>query len=126
MKRNIVVALTGASGASYAVRLIETLLAAECDVHLVISDAGKIVLEQELGLHVDFDDFRPEALNLDIAPTLRDPKLRALRGDAPSGLLCPFTVRTIGLPRWPAVRFLPTAWSSARAPATRSAQSPMD
>ena len=40
MKRNIVVAITGASGAPYAIRLLEVLLAAGCDVHLTIS-AGR-------------------------------------------------------------------------------------
>ena len=34
MKRNIVVAITGASGVTYSVRLLEVLLAAGCDVHL--------------------------------------------------------------------------------------------
>ena len=31
MKRNIVVAITGASGVTYAMRLLEVLLAAGCD-----------------------------------------------------------------------------------------------
>jgi 4-hydroxy-3-polyprenylbenzoate decarboxylase len=45
----IVLAMTGASGAPYAVRLLETLLHAGRDVHLVISDAAKIVLTEEMG-----------------------------------------------------------------------------
>ena len=41
MKRNIVVAITGASGVTYSLRLLEVLLAAGCDVHLMISAAGQ-------------------------------------------------------------------------------------
>ena len=42
----------------YAVRLLEVLLAAGCDVYLSISPAGQAVLKEELGLTVDLDDFR--------------------------------------------------------------------
>lgn len=45
-----VLAITGASGAVYAVRLLDVLLAAGCRVHLVISPAGEAVLRTELGL----------------------------------------------------------------------------
>jgi 4-hydroxy-3-polyprenylbenzoate decarboxylase len=65
MKRNIVVAITGASGATYSIRLLEVLLAAGCDVHLSISDAARTVLEQELDITIDLEHFDPAALNLD-------------------------------------------------------------
>ena len=52
MKGNIVVAITGASGSAYAVRLLEVLSAAGCDVHLTISAAARDVLRQELELSV--------------------------------------------------------------------------
>ncbi|MBO8159083.1 flavin prenyltransferase UbiX [Thermosyntropha sp.] len=48
MKR-YVVAFTGASGAVYGVRLVEELLKREFEVHLIISDPAKIVLNQEMG-----------------------------------------------------------------------------
>lgn len=57
MKRKFVLAVTGASGATYAVRLLDVLCAAGCDVHLTISPAAALVIEQELGVHVDLDDF---------------------------------------------------------------------
>jgi 4-hydroxy-3-polyprenylbenzoate decarboxylase len=79
MKRNIVVAITGASGATYAVRLLEVLLAAGCDVHLSISAAATAVLKQELDLAVDTDNFNPAALMLDSGTVLRDPKLQLMR-----------------------------------------------
>jgi flavin prenyltransferase len=44
----IVLAITGASGAVYAMRLLEALLAGEREVHLTISDSGRAVIRQEL------------------------------------------------------------------------------
>ncbi len=46
--RQIAIAITGASGAAYARRLIEQLLASQMTVHLMISAAGRIVLADEL------------------------------------------------------------------------------
>ena len=79
MTRNIVVAITGASGVTYAVRLLEVLSAAGCNVHLVISPAAQAVLKQELDLTVDLDNFNPAMLMLDTAPNLKDRKLQAIR-----------------------------------------------
>lgn len=62
MTPNYVLAITGASGAIYGVRLLERLLATDCDVQLVISPAGAAVLEQELQLAVDLDNFRIDDL----------------------------------------------------------------
>jgi len=50
MKRHLAVAITGASGAVYGVRLVEELLAAGCRVSLLLSKAGVLVLREELGL----------------------------------------------------------------------------
>lgn len=44
------VAITGASGAVYGVRLVERLLAAGLGVDLILSDAGRIVMQQEMNL----------------------------------------------------------------------------
>lgn len=79
MKGNIVVAMTGASGAAYGVRLIEVLLAAGYDIHLTISRAGRTVLRHELGLAVDLERFDAASLLLDMGPEPRDPKLRHIR-----------------------------------------------
>ena len=46
--RQIAIAITGASGAVYARRLIQQLLASQMTVHLMISAAGRIVLADEL------------------------------------------------------------------------------
>ena len=58
----ICIGVTGASGAVYAVRLLEVLRASGRDVHLSISPSGRDVIRQELGLTVDLDDFQLESL----------------------------------------------------------------
>ena len=82
MNRNIVVAITGASGATYSIRLLEVLSAAGCDVHLMISGAAQSVLKQELDLTVDLDSFSPAMLMLDGGPNPKDRKLQAMRSMA--------------------------------------------
>lgn len=49
----IVLAITGASGSVYGVRLLEVLLQAGREVHLVISPAATQVFRAELGIEVD-------------------------------------------------------------------------
>jgi 4-hydroxy-3-polyprenylbenzoate decarboxylase len=56
---DLVLALTGASGASYGVRLLEVLLRAGRTVHLTLSPAAAEVIEQELDRHVRLDRFEP-------------------------------------------------------------------
>jgi len=79
MKRNIVVAITGASGATYAVRLLEVLSASGCNVYLAISAAAQLVLKQELDLSVDLDHFDPAMLMLDGGANPKDGKLQGIR-----------------------------------------------
>ncbi len=50
-ERPIILAMTGASGAPYGLRLLELLLGADREVYLVISQAGQVVL----GLETAFD-----------------------------------------------------------------------
>jgi 4-hydroxy-3-polyprenylbenzoate decarboxylase len=54
---DLVVALTGASGAPYGVRLVEVLLAAGRTIHLVISPAAVEVMARELDRVVRLDQF---------------------------------------------------------------------
>ncbi len=49
MRKRIVVAITGASGAIYGVRLLRALFTEAVTVHLIISSAGKNVMAHELG-----------------------------------------------------------------------------
>lgn len=80
--RDLVVAMTGASGAIYAVRLLEVLTAAGRNVHLTISPSATTVLDKELGLKVALERFDAEMLlPSDGGP--EDSQLRKLRGIAP-------------------------------------------
>ena len=58
----LVVALTGASGSPYGVRLLDVLLRAGRTVHLVVSPAATQVIGQELDVRLDLDRFDPTAL----------------------------------------------------------------
>jgi len=80
MKRNFVLAVTGASGATYAIRLLEVLVAAGCDVHLTISSAAAQILKQELDLAIDLDHLQPSLLVP--GSTFQDPKLQQIRAAA--------------------------------------------
>jgi flavin prenyltransferase len=70
-KAPIVVGITGASGAIYAVRLVEALRAAGRDVHLSISTSGRDVIRHELGIAVDLENFDANRLRL---RTVDEPK----------------------------------------------------
>lgn len=48
--RTITLAITGASGAQYGLRLLECLLAANCQVYLMISRAAEVVIRTETDL----------------------------------------------------------------------------
>ncbi|MFM8292668.1 MAG: UbiX family flavin prenyltransferase [Planctomycetia bacterium] len=58
----IVVAITGASGAPYGVRLVEVLLAAGREIHLTVSPSGQAVFTEEIGRRIDLERFDLAAL----------------------------------------------------------------
>jgi 4-hydroxy-3-polyprenylbenzoate decarboxylase len=66
----IVVGITGASGAIYAVRLLEVLRAADREVHLTISPSGRDVLQHELKLNIDLNNFNDQHLGLNSSKPL--------------------------------------------------------
>jgi len=55
---DLILAMTGASGAPYGVRLLEVLLRAGRTVHVTLSPAATQVIEQELDRRVKLDQFR--------------------------------------------------------------------
>ncbi len=55
---DLVLAMTGASGSIYGVRLLEVLLRAGRTVHLVLSPAAVQVFEQELNRRIDLANFQ--------------------------------------------------------------------
>lgn len=49
-QRSITLAITGASGAQYGLRLLQCLLAADCKVYLLLSSAAEVVIRTETDL----------------------------------------------------------------------------
>ena len=72
---DIVLAITGASGSIYALRLLEVLLAAGSDVQLTISPAAVEVLKQELDIQLDLENFDESQLMPTDADLAADSKL---------------------------------------------------
>ncbi len=66
---DLVLAMTGASGSVYGVRLLEVLLRAGRTVHLTLSPAAVEVIEQELERPVRLNAFNPVDLLGDVVPT---------------------------------------------------------
>jgi len=62
MKHPLVIAITGASGVIYGQRLLEILLGSDVEIHLTISDSGRLVLQHELGITIDLDRFSLDQL----------------------------------------------------------------
>lgn len=56
MNKRLTVAVTGASGALYAVRLLRYLMMHAYDVDFIVSDAGKITFKLETGARLDKED----------------------------------------------------------------------
>ena len=51
-QRSVTLAMTGASGAQYGLRLLQSLLAADCKVYLLISSAAEVVIRTETDLEL--------------------------------------------------------------------------
>lgn len=75
---DLVVAITGASGAAYGVRLVEVLLRAGRTVHLAVSPAGAEVIATELGRAVSLDEGKFDPLAL-LGPAAKGLELARLR-----------------------------------------------
>ena len=58
MKHPVVIAITGASGVIYGLRLLEVLIEKEIEIALSISESGQKVLAHELGVNIDLKQFR--------------------------------------------------------------------
>jgi 4-hydroxy-3-polyprenylbenzoate decarboxylase len=56
---DLVLAMTGASGAPYAVKLLQVLCRLGHTIHLSLSPSAAQVLDEEMGLEVDLDAFEP-------------------------------------------------------------------
>ena len=83
--KQIVVGITGASGALYAGRLLRTLLIGGHQVHLVLSKYGRYLLVEELG-------FRPDKESLRAFIT------RCYGGETQAGELCEYNAGDLSAP----------------------------
>ncbi len=104
---DLVLAITGASGAPYGVRLLEVLLRAGRTVHLSISPAGVEVIQSELDRLVHLDRFNPADLLGETAKTLdtrgvhyhnyRDFRAGIASGSFPTAgmAICPCSMGTV-------------------------------
>jgi len=64
-RRRIALAITGASGAIYGLRVLEELLRDKAlEVHLTITPAAQKILESEAGIRVDLKAFKAAALSV--------------------------------------------------------------
>jgi 4-hydroxy-3-polyprenylbenzoate decarboxylase len=61
---DLVVAMTGASGAPYAVRLLHIVARTGRKVHVTITPSAVQVFRDEMGLEIDLDAFSPAVLGL--------------------------------------------------------------
>ena len=91
---NVVVAITGASGAQYAVRLIKALVDVKWEIDLIVSNAGAINLQLECGI-------TPEELANKYGVTLYNNNNLAARPASGSAkydayIICPTSGTTIG------------------------------
>lgn len=85
MTSEYVVAITGASGSVYALRLIEVLVASGRTVHLSISPAAVDVFRRELGLTINLAEFDPQQMLPKIDQILHDSKLWVMKPAGPAG-----------------------------------------
>ena len=105
---DLVLALTGASGSAYGVRLLEVLLRAGRTVHLSISPAAVEVAQRELGRSLRLDHFELADLLGDAAPSagpgqVRYHHYRNFQAGIASGsfltggmAICPCSMGTVG------------------------------
>jgi 4-hydroxy-3-polyprenylbenzoate decarboxylase len=67
MTGDLILAMTGASGAPYAVRLLQTLCGLGRTVHLTFSPSAAHVMRQEMGLSISLKSFDPQSFG-DLSP----------------------------------------------------------
>ena len=75
MPKTICLALTGASGMPYGLRLLECLLASDCRVQLLYSQASQIVAKQEMDFELPSRPAEARAALLRRLPTVDPEKL---------------------------------------------------
>ena len=100
MTKTICLALTGASGMPYGLRLLECLLAAGCNVQLLYSQAAQVVARQEMDFELPSRPAEARAALL--------ARLAAPQGDFLRGAVDPEKLAVFGREEW----FAPVASGS--------------
>jgi flavin prenyltransferase len=102
-QQHLVVAMTGASGAPYAVRLLQVLDQPGRTVHLTITPSAAQVLREEMGLEISLDDFDPSCLGVPGSAVLRYHHYRDMTAGIASGsfptagmVIIPCSMSTLG------------------------------
>ena len=98
----LIVGITGASGAIYAQRMLRHLSEQRIPTHLVISQAGAIVIKEELGLEISAEE--PDVTVLDADPevvrsyNIRDFEAPVASGTFPAAgmMILPCSTGTLG------------------------------
>lgn len=65
-QRTITLAITGASGAQYGLRLLQCLLAADCKVYLLLSSAAQVVIRTETDINFPESDDEQQQILCDL------------------------------------------------------------
>jgi 4-hydroxy-3-polyprenylbenzoate decarboxylase len=68
-RQRVTLAFTGASGAPYGLRLLQCLLAADCEVFVILSKAARVVIGMETDLSLPAGTGKAEAALRDFAAT---------------------------------------------------------
>ena len=68
-RQRVTLAFTGASGAPYGLRLLRCLLAADCEVFVILSKAARVVIGMETDLALPAGTGKAEAALRDFAGT---------------------------------------------------------
>ncbi len=102
MKKTVTLALTGASGMAYGIRLLECLIKAGVRVYLIYSQAAQVVAKQEIGLTLPARAARRKRCSAN-----------ATRRSRAS---CAYSAGRNGSRRWPPVPTRRTPWRFVPAP----------
>lgn len=97
--KNVVVAITGASGGPYAIRLLDCLEKAGVRIHLVASPMGRQLLADECNIHsMDVEALLGRASDLITVYNFRDVGCRLASGSylTDGMIICPCTSNTLG------------------------------
>ncbi|KAB2877611.1 UbiX family flavin prenyltransferase [bacterium] len=96
MNKRLTVAVTGASGALYAVRLLRYLMMNTFEVDFIVSDAGKITFKVEMDANLDKEDISA-FLKKKFGPSVMKGSIKTYSNDSISAPMASGSVRRLGM-----------------------------